>query len=476
MEKLKKRLEAIVARADEIRTESAELLELDELTDEQSARFTALGEEVKTLSVERAAIEAKIESRTAVEKLAETPANIEFGDGARGGVIRTSDNPYDLSAVRTFGASPGEVGREMRGRALKAIEIDRHMDDDQKQRATRLLERVDTRDGALSKHMLATGSEDYREAWGKLMTQTSPILTAEEARAVETARAMSLTGNAGGYAIPFTLDPTIILTSNGAINPLRSIAKVVQIVTDQWNGVSSAGVTASFAAEGAEVADGAPTLAQPSIDVEKAHAFVPYSIEAGMDIANLSQEISEMFQDAKDTLEATKFVNGTGSTEPTGVVYAVAAVSGSRVAATTNNSFGLVDLYKLVNALPARHRPGASFLGEGAIYNLIRQFDTSGGAALWETLKEGRPSQLLGKPAYEASAMDGALGTGDDDILLYGDFRKFQIVDRIGLSVEFIPHLFHTTTNLPSGSRGWYAYWRTGSGALDTNAFRLLRV
>jgi hypothetical protein len=25
---------------------------------------------------------------------------------------------------------------------------------------------------------------------------------------------------------------------------------------------------------------------------------------------------------------------------------------------------------------------------------------------------------------------------------LYGDFQKFQIVDRVGMSVEFIPHLF----------------------------------
>jgi HK97 family phage major capsid protein len=478
MEKLIERLKAIVAKAEEIRTEVDTLLELDELTDEQTARFGTLEKEAEALTVERAQIESKIETRKAIVELAEAPANVENGDGARGGVIRTTDDPYDLTGIRTFGVSPREVGRELRGRALKAIEVDRFLDDTQKQRATTLLERVDNRDGVLAKHMLVTGSEDYREAWAKLMTQVSPVLTEAEARAVEAARAMSLSGSAGGYAIPFTLDPTIILTSDGAINPLRQIAKVVEIVTDQWNGVSSAGVTAAYAAEAAEVADGAPTLAQPTMDVEKAHAFVPYSIEAGMDIANLAQSVAEMFQDAKDTLEATKFVLGvgSGSDEPTGVVTAVAAVSGSRVAATTNDSFGLPDLYKLVNALPPRHRPNASFLGEGAIYNLIRQFDTSGGAALWETLREGRPNQLLGKPAFEASAMDGALGTGDDDILLYGDFRKFQIVDRIGLAVEFIPHLFDTANNLPSGQRGWYAFWRNGAGVLDANAFRILRV
>ena len=159
-----------------------------------------------------------------------------------------------------------------------------------------------------------------------------------------------------------------------------------------------------------------------------------------------------------------------------GVVTAVAAVAGSRVAATTNNAFAGVDVYAVQNALAARHQQNASWLAADAVYNLIRQFDTYGGSAFWANLGSSTPEQLLGKPRYTASAMDAAVGTGDDDILLYGDFRKFQIVDRIGLAVEFIPHLFATGNNRPSGQRGWYAYWRTGSGALDTNAFRLLRV
>jgi predicted phage gp36 major capsid-like protein len=40
--------------------------------------------------------------------------------------------------------------------------------------------------------------------------------------------------------------------------------------------------------------------------------------------------------------------------------------------------------------------------------------------------------------------------------------------------VEYIPHLFNTANNLPDGRRGWYATWRTGADATNTNAFRLL--
>ena len=48
-----------------------------------------------------------------------------------------------------------------------------------------------------------------------------------------------------------------------------------------------------------------------------------------------------------------------------------------------------------------------------------------------------------------------------------------MIVDRIGLSVELIPHLFGANQR-PTGQRGLYAYWRISSKVVDANAFRAL--
>jgi hypothetical protein len=53
------------------------------------------------------------------------------------------------------------------------------------------------------------------------------------------------------------------------------------------------------------------------------------------------------------------------------------------------------------------------------------------------------------------------------------DFSRFVIVDRIGLSIELIPHLFGANRR-PSGERGMYAYWRNGSKVVDAGAFRVL--
>ena len=61
-------------------------------------------------------------------------------------------------------------------------------------------------------------------------------------------------------------------------------------------------------------------------------------------------------------------------------------------------------------------------------------------------------------------------------LLAFGDFSNYVIVDRIGLSIELVPHLLHTSNNLPSGKRGILAWFRTGADSVNDSAFRLLNV
>jgi HK97 family phage major capsid protein len=71
--------------------------------------------------------------------------------------------------------------------------------------------------------------------------------------------------------------------------------------------------------------------------------------------------------------------------------------------------------------------------------------------------------------------MDSGLTSGNE-ILVYGDFRYYLIVDRVGMSVEVVPHLFHTATNYPSGQRGLLAFWRNTGRVRSAAAFRTLRT
>jgi HK97 family phage major capsid protein len=81
---------------------------------------------------------------------------------------------------------------------------------------------------------------------------------------------------------------------------------------------------------------------------------------------------------------------------------------------------------------------------------------------------------LRGYAAAISNTMDKTTTTGSEP-LLFGDFSNFVIVDRLGLSTEFIPQLFNASGN-PLGRRGVYARWRNDTGVLVQNAFRLLRI
>lgn len=378
-------------------------------------------------------------------------------------------NPWNLDEVRRIGA-PSEIAGEYRARAFSAIEQMAGTNDRRREVMTQILERYDTNDGKLSRQLLASSSPDYLRAFNKLAQGKGHSLSPAEQRA------MSLTDTSGGYLVPFQLDPTVIITSDGSFNEVRNISRKVVATGDVWHGVSSGEVSWSFDSEASQVSDDSTTFAQPTINIYTARGFVPISREALMDEQNVAQEVGRLLAMGKDTLEATQFATGSGSA-PQGIVTALVASSPSVVvSATTNNSFVAADVYKLDEELPARYRFRASWLANRAIYNDIRQFDTSGGGALWERLSADVPPTLLGKRAYEAEAMDGALATGDDYCLIFGDFDNFVIADRIGTTVDFIPHLFHTDNNRPSGQSGWYAFYRVGSDSVNDGAFRILKV
>jgi HK97 family phage major capsid protein len=418
--------------------------------------------------------------RERIEQLSHEPEHQEPGatfNTPRPGVARDGDI-YDLTTVRGDANDPAVMGRELRDRANRHLEImqlplDRYDHPDPKGHVARMVHRLGSEDGSFSRYLLACGSPAYERAFWKSLAQRP--LNAEESRALETGTRAALAigaGAQGQFAVPIALDPTVIPTSVGAINPYRQISRVVQTTGNDWKGVTSAGITAAYAAEATETTDNSPVLVQPEAIVEKAQAFVPFSIEIDQDWNQMQQELATMLAEAKDELEADKFTKGAGhgSKEPEGVVVGATTTIDS----LAKDAFAVGDVYALEAGLPARHQAVARWVGHQSIFARIRQFDTYGGANLWVQLAAGNPPELLGYPAHKASAMETSIATGKL-YLVFGNFSRFLIVDRVGLSVELIPHLFGAVANYPTGQRGIYAYWRNTSDVLDAGAFRVLK-
>jgi HK97 family phage major capsid protein len=488
-QELADRQQAIRSRIVEINTEFADQRypedvrsEWNDLNDE----FDRNEETLRELNA-RAERVATI-ARAATEDATDTAGGAERGAGFHTQSPNRGENVWDYSHVR--GAVSIEGQKQMlRDQAMRAVERTSFYqprsggfergeaaarptvrDEDARAHVQWLLDTQDDEHGTVARRVLNTGNPLYQRAFGKAVFDKPT--TAEEQRA------LGLTNTAGGYAVPFTLDPTIIPTSNYSVNPYRAIANVKQITGTTWQGVTSAGVVATRRVEGDEAADNSPTLAQPSVTPQRVDVFIPYSMEIGMDWAGMQGEMARLIADAKDDEEAASFTTGSG-TPPA----AQGIVTGATTTVTAGGTaaFSVADVYALEQALPPRFRARASFVGNRFVYNKVRQFDTQGGASLWVDnltlgLQNGANgnvgSRILGYPAYEATSSAAALTTGSK-ILIFGDFGYFAIVDRIGMDVETIPMLFGANRR-PTGQRGIFAVWRNNSAVLAAAAFRVL--
>jgi HK97 family phage major capsid protein/HK97 family phage prohead protease len=354
--------------------------------------------------------------------------------------------------------------------------------------------------GYIPQRILRTGNPVYRRALHK--TLMGMMLNPEEMQAysdfqefergmgryesTEAERAMGqVTGSAGGFGVTFDLDPTMIQTSTGAIVPFRRSARVVNITTNEWRGVTSGGVVAAYAAEAAVASDNSPTLAQPAAIVQKAHCFVPFSMEIQGDYAGLEAELGREIADSKAVLEAVQFVTGAGTT-----VFPQGILTGATITLNTGTTLVLAaaDIYATEFTLSPRFRVNARWAANRAFYNRIRQIDTAGGAQLWtQNLSIGIPNdnegntgmRLLGYPADEASGFSTSIAT-TTLMAAFGDFNYFVIVDRVGMNLELVPILTQQATAgtgfaMPTGQRGLYAWWRNTSKVLSASAFVVLK-
>jgi hypothetical protein len=90
------------------------------------------------------------------------------------------------------------------------------------------------------------------------------------------------------------------------------VSRIETITTNQWKGVSSAGVVWSYDAEGAAVSDDTATLAQPAVPVYTARGFIPYSVEVGQDYPGFAQEMAKLLDQGYVDLLAAQTMTGSG--------------------------------------------------------------------------------------------------------------------------------------------------------------------
>ncbi len=332
------------------------------------------------------------------------------------------------------------------------------------------------RDASWAKNILSRMRPEYIDAFEKVATGMNPAFLSDVERA-----AMAVgTNTAGGYLVPTHLDPTLILTNSGVSNAIRGISRQVTLTggANKWNGVTTAGATASWDAELTEVSDDTPAVGPVQIPVFSAKALVMASIEAFEDITGLASDVQMILADARDRLEAVAHAVGSGSGQPTGLFTSLASNTNVLVAMTTNAAgLALSDLQKVRRQLPVRWRGKGSWVMNPTFLGYIQALGTALSASYSTDITQDYTNRLLGRPVVESDeAPSTEQTTTIDNVLVFGDMSNYVIVDKPGsTSIEFIPHLFNTSNNLPDGRRGWYMHFRNGADSVNDLAFRLLQ-
>jgi HK97 family phage major capsid protein len=440
-----------------------------------SVRTDALLQEFDELKVELEPLEDREKKIAAVRAAmaeqsnreeTEPPPPASVADGSGPDLhVRTRRDPFaDLDSVRTGLTSPTDT----RARAVTAIEQyakrSDHwaLDQNGAENATRMVEKMGARFGtAVARQMLITGAPEYLSAFESYLTDPGGF---------STRAALSLTPANGGYLVPFTLDPTIILTNAGSANPYRQYATIKTTATNNWNGVTSAGVSAEWTAEGIEAADATPTVGNLQITPQKADAYLFGSFEVLSD-SDIGQQLPELLADAKDRLEESAFAVGTGTGMPFGIIPRGTSQNRAGTAATGPQA---QDVYALMAALPARWRgPGSRnvWLANLTTINTLRNVPSFTGSTTSIVNDSGPTPTLLGKPLLESTSIVGTFTTGNK-VLAFLDARQYYIVDRVGMSVVYDPIVLGANRR-PTGQGAWYAFWRVGADVSTSTAVRV---
>lgn len=269
----------------ELETERAALAdELDTLDPTDTTRSADAVEARATEILERAAaikadIDAKNETIRANEAL-----EAERAAAPRGPTfLKTTPKAEALDIVNDRSATPTQLADALTRSVEGQVESPENM------AHFRTIAKRHAEDRDWARSLIARSRPEYESAFFKVITGRSYLLSGEERAALSTTTSAN-----GDYLVPTHLDPTIILSNSGSSNVMRQHATIKTLTRpgdSSWQGITSAGVTASFDGQIAEVSDDTPTFSQPSIAVHKAQALIQASIEATEDIPGIATEL-----------------------------------------------------------------------------------------------------------------------------------------------------------------------------------------
>jgi HK97 family phage major capsid protein len=237
--------------------------------------------------------------------------------------------------------------------------------------------------------------------------------------------------------------------------------------------------------EAAASTEQGPTFAQPQYVVKRVQGQITTSYEMLQDRTDLAAEMAVLINEAKDNEEEASWATGDGSGTASIGVGPAQGTSGAFTAVdTAGASLVAADLDTLEAALPVRHRFNAQWFMNRANIRRIQTLETTGGKLFGGSQypQVGNPAldmagntglRLLGYPVNESPSLPSGTAT-NTVIATLANVSQYVIVDRVGLSIQFIPFLFNSSA-LATGQAAIYFMYRNHAKPINVDGGRTLQ-
>lgn len=250
------------------------------------------------------------------------------------------------------------------------------------------------------------------------------------------------TPSAGGYVTAPEYS-TSVVKKIAEISPIRSVASVISVGSGKlYIPTLATDAATGWVAETGTRNPTEPTFGQVEIDVFEQYCNIPVSRVLLEDsIIDLAAFLADRMAIKFAQSEASAFVGGSGSGQPTGILAALAQFE--QVEAYQDGSDLLEKLVDAFYALPAEYAANGTWAMNRRTAGIIRKAAdvSSSRSSIWaDGIANGTPATLLGAPvSYWPDLDDLASGdspAADTTPILFGDFAAaYQIVDRVGLEI-----------------------------------------
>jgi len=257
----------------------------------------------------------------------------------------------------------------------------------------------------------------------------------------------------GGYTVPEEFNAEVIRyeTETSVVRPR---ARVWNMTREKWyapkldqntttdsantGAIDFAGIMFYYPGESGLKVETEPRFGRVLLTAQKLIGLTAVTDELLEDSAvNLANYLVSLFGEGLAYFEDYKFLNGSGSDEPLGIVTCTTITS---VARKTSTRILVEDIFAMDKNLPAWADRNAVVLTTKAGIEQLRLISiesTTSKVVFQENLREGVPSTLMGKPVIVTDKLP-AVGTRGD--IIFADLSRYYIGDRGALQVASSIH------------------------------------